>query len=73
MRSAPAVAHWIRFRVPAGAMQPDPPDSSDEGGDPACWAHLFEPDDDIAVNPDHDHEIPAHQIIRPRRVPSRPE
>lgn len=33
--------------------------SSDEGGDPACWAHLFDDDESIAEHPPDPHPIGA--------------
>ncbi|MGH9187446.1 MAG: hypothetical protein ACRD0U_16790 [Acidimicrobiales bacterium] len=33
--------------------QPTPDDGHDQGGDPACWAHLF---DQGAADPGHDTE-----------------
>ena len=46
---------------------------SDEGGDPACWAHLFpDPDPDATdPDPDPDDERPATGTGTPPPGPSR--
>ena len=43
--------------------------SGDEGGDPACWAHLFEdePDEDQAVEPDEDADEAGGRSAQPVR------
>lgn len=43
-------------------MQPDDLEPVEEGGDPACWAHLFD-DDPPAL------EIDDTDSVRPRRAP----
>jgi len=39
-------------------MNDHPADTSDEGGDPACWAHLFEldPSSEASEEPDDEDE-----------------
>lgn len=47
---------------------PEPSQDGDEGGDPACWAHLFEKADDDEPDDDESGDEPREPEVRsPRR------